>query len=160
MAERFDKLPSFFTLTITQVQPNEDEVATTNQKAVNIIQSFANRFHLAEQEKNDPANRLSRANEELSEAKEALPIIKPRAEDDANLIGGRRHRLSSRLLVLRVVAEKVANKRASLILIDGAIPEDAIVEGLESIKSILPSAAIDEMQALCLVDDNIILAET
>jgi hypothetical protein len=157
MAERVDKLPNYFAPTVSQVQSSEDEVATLNQNVAKIIESFASRAHLAEQEKNDIVISLSRANEELAEAKKALSMMKSRADDDANLIK-RRRRLPPKSIVLRFVAEEI-KKIAPVGLIDGTISENAVVEGFESIKRSLPPEAIDDMKAHGLVDDTVSLTE-
>jgi hypothetical protein len=157
MAERFDKLPSYFGPTVAQVQSSEDEVATLNQNVAKIIESFASRAHLAEQEKNEIVISLSRANEELLEAKKALSIMKSRADDDANLIK-RRRRLLPKSMVLRFVAEEI-ERNIPVRSIDDAISENAVVEAFELSKRFLPPEAIGDMKAHSLVDDNASLTE-
>jgi hypothetical protein len=157
MVERFDKLPGYLGPTVSQVQSGEAEVANLNQNVANIIEGFASKAHLAEQEKKDLINSFSRANEELTEAKKALSIMKSRTEDDTNRLDIKR-RLPPQSIVLRFVAERIKG-RADLGSMGGHVSEDAIVEGFEEIKSNLPSRAISDMKALGLVDEAISLTK-
>ena len=152
MVERFEKLPSYLVPTVSQVQSGEEEVAALNQNVATIIERFASKAHLAEQEKSDLVSSLSRANEELAEAKKELSILKSRAEADTELLGNMRNR-PPESLVLKYVAERM-KRMTNLRGMNDSISEDAMAELFEETKRRLPSRTIHDMKVLSLVDEE------